>query len=272
VSTVSKGPRTDRRWGRPSFAFVLAAGVALAGTFLGLVYVAPAPAADRAAAELDEKRRQLMRRIETSISASEDLTGKATLDRRVLLAMAKTPRHEFVPRELLPFAYEDRPLPVGYGQTVSQPSLIALIADLAEIKPDDRVLVIGAGAGYEAALVSQLAREVRLLDMLPMTLEAALERLGRLGYRNVEGRLGDGYFGWPERGAQFDAIIVRWSVDHLPTALLRQLKPGGRLVVPIGPANETQDLTRIVKTPSGDVREWRVMPVRFTTMPGGVRI
>lgn len=220
-----------------------------------------------------EARRLLMvRELETSLRAAEESAGRVGLDPRVLVAIAETPRHEFVPPSLQRFAYEDRPLPTGLGRVATQPSVTAIMADLAELGPDSRVLLVGVSAGYDAAVLAQLAYRVHIVEMDPDTLAAASERLTRLGYTNHEGRVGDGYYGWPERGLKFDAIVFRWSIDHMPTALLRQLKPGGRLVVPIGPADEEQDLVQVIRRGPGDVRERRVLPVRFAPLPGGQRI
>ena len=225
-----------------------------------------------AADEFADRRAGMVDAIAEMVRLDLGRTGKSRLDPAILEAMRRVPRHLFVPAGLAPYAYLDRPLPVGYGQTVSQPYIVALMTDLARVGRGDRVLLIGVGGGYHAAILRRLAGGVRCVEMQPEVAAAALSRLSRAGYGDVEVRVGDPYFGW--RGAQgdFDAIVVRQAMDFVPGALVRQLGTGGRLVVPVGRSDLRQDLVVVRKTPDGGTVERRVMPVRFTRMPGGPRI
>jgi protein-L-isoaspartate(D-aspartate) O-methyltransferase len=185
-------------------------------------------------------------------------------DARVLAAMRKVPRHEFVPAALRIGAYEDGPLPIGHGQTISQPYIVALMSELARLRPDARVLEVGTGSGYQAAVLAELARDVYSIEIVePLATEAAAT-LRRLGYERVHVRHGDGYRGWPDV-APFDAILVTAAPEQLPSPLLDQLKEGGRLVIPVG--GESQELQVHRRTAAGVVVE-RVAPVRFVPMTG----
>ena len=192
-------------------------------------------------------------------------TGRAALSARVMAAMAKVPRHEFVPASQFANAYANRPLPIGLGQTISQPYIVALMTDLMEVKPGDRVLEIGTGSGYQAAVLSALAGTVYTIEIVePLGREAA-ERLIRLGYRNVATRIGDGYQGWPGE-APFDSIMVTAAPREVPQPLIDQLKPGGKLVVPIGGQGAGQSLLLIEKQPDGTVTRRNVLAVRFVPL------
>lgn len=192
--------------------------------------------------------------------------SNAGFDPRVLAALGSVPRHEFVPRELSHMAYDNRPLPIGRGQTISQPYIVALMTDLLQLKPSDRVLEIGTGSGYQAAVLSVLAHEVYSIEIVAELSEIAAQTLSRLGYANVTTRVGDGYRGW-EDGAPFDAIIVTAAPDHLPPPLITQLKPGGRLVIPVG--EWFQELLLVVKGADGSTTSTRIVPVRFVPLRRG---
>jgi protein-L-isoaspartate(D-aspartate) O-methyltransferase len=190
-------------------------------------------------------------------------TGRAALSARVMAAMAKVPRHEFVPAAQ--DAYANRPLPIGLGQIISQPYIVALMTDLMEVKSGDRVLEIGTGSGYQAAVLAELAGAVYSMELVePLGREAA-ERLGRRGYRNVVTRVGDGFQGWPEH-APFDSIMVTAAPREVPPPLIEQLKPGGRLVVPVGGQAAGQSLLLIEKQPDGKVTRRNVLAVRFVPL------
>jgi protein-L-isoaspartate(D-aspartate) O-methyltransferase len=192
-------------------------------------------------------------------------TGRAALSARVMAAMAKVPRHEFVPASQFANAYANRPLPIGLGQTISQPYIVALMTDLMEVKPGDRVLEIGTGSGYQAAVLAALAGTVYTIEIVePLGREAA-ERLNRLGYRNVVTRIGDGYQGWAGE-APFDSIMVTAAPREVPQPLIDQLKPGGRLVVPVGGQAAGQSLLLIEKQPDGTVTRRNVLAVRFVPL------
>ncbi len=227
-----------------------------------------------AAAESDgytERRHQLVREIAKEVSATRAWTGTSELDARVMEVMAKVPRHEFVPYEMQPLAYVNRPLPVGHGQTVSQPYIVALMTDLVAVGKGDTVLEIGTGVGYQAAILAELAKKVYSIEIIAELETSAAKRLKRMGYTNVETRQGDGYYGWSAH-APFDAIIVTAAPTHLPSPLLKQLKPGGRMVIPVGSPFTTQHLLLVEKGLDGTITTRNVLPVIFSPLAGGTRI
>jgi protein-L-isoaspartate(D-aspartate) O-methyltransferase len=183
---------------------------------------------------------------------------------RVLAALSQVPRHEFVPLSQRSLAYEDGPLPIGHGQTISQPYIVAFMTEALEPQPADRVLEIGTGSGYQAAVLAGLVAEVFSIEIVGPLAHRAKADLERLGYGNVQVRLGDGYQGWPE-AAPFDAIIVTCAPEQVPEALVNQLKLGGRMIVPVGPSNGVQELYRLRKHPAG-MEIQAVLPVRFVPM------
>ena len=176
-------------------------------------------------------------------------------------------RHKFVPREQVPFAYENRPLRIGYGQTISQPYIVALMTDLLDPQPDDVALEIGTGSGYQAAVLSGLVARVYTIEIIEALAEQGGARLQRLGYDNVVTKLGDGYFGWEEH-APFDAIVVTAAASHVPPPLIEQLKPGGRMIIPVGGRFVTQMLLLIEKTEDGRVVSRQIGAVRFVPLTG----
>ena len=188
-------------------------------------------------------------------------TGQA-LDAAVLEAMRRVPRHLFIPQGQQPYAYENRPLPIGHGQTISQPYIVALMTDLMRPAKGHRVLEIGTGSGYQAAVLAELVGTVYTIEIVPPLAEEARERLARLRYGNVTVRTGDGYKGWEEH-APFDSIMVTAGAAEVPPPLLRQLKPGGRMVIPVGAAHSIQYLTVIEKRADGTLHTRQVAPVRF---------
>jgi len=192
-------------------------------------------------------------------------TGRAALSERTMAAMRKVPRQRFVLPGDERYAYDNRPLPIGHGQTISQPFIVALMTDLMDLKPSDRVLEIGTGCGYQAAVLSELAREVYTIEIVePLGREAA-QRLQALGYRNVVAKIGDGYQGWAEH-APFDAIMVTAAAHDVPQPLVDQLKPGGRLVIPVGTPWGGQTLLLIVKGQDGKLTRREVLAVRFVPL------
>ena len=192
------------------------------------------------------------------------IRARGVTDEAVLDAMGKVPRHLFVPQDLTDIAYTDGPLPIGHGQTISQPYIVGLMTELLKIDAGSRVLEIGTGSGYQAAVLAELADSVFTIEIVEPLARTSKERLARLGYANVVVRQGDGYRGWPER-APFDAIVVTAAPDHVPQPLVDQLAAGGRLVIPVGAAY--QELLEILKTGDGVV-EREVIPVRFVPMTG----
>ncbi len=185
----------------------------------------------------------------------------------VLAALNDVERHRFVPAGQVESAYENRPLAIGYGQTISQPYIVALMTDLLDAAPDDVVLEIGTGSGYQAAVLAELVEAVYTIEIVAELAEQGGARLERLGYGNVTTRLGDGYFGWPER-APFDAIIVTAAATHVPPPLVAQLRPGGRMVIPVGGHFTTQWLLLIEKNTDGEVSTRQIAPVSFVPLTG----
>jgi len=186
-------------------------------------------------------------------------------DERVLRAMASVPRHEFVPASRQNRAYADTPLPIGYGQTISQPYIVAEMTRLLDLRPDSKVLEIGTGSGYQAAVLTEFTPHVYTIEIIKPLADAARERLKRLGYDVVQVRHGDGYYGWPQE-APFDGIIVTCAAGQIPPPLIQQLAPGGRMVIPVGPAFGTQSLMLVTKDPDGTVRSRSLMSVRFVPL------
>jgi protein-L-isoaspartate(D-aspartate) O-methyltransferase len=195
----------------------------------------------------------------------EQLGARGISDRRVLQAMGKVPRHLFVPEALRFRAYADHPLPIGSGQTISQPYIVALMTQLAELEPDDSVLEVGTGSGYQAAVLSEIVRQVYTIEIVPELAESAKALLAERGYRNVAARAGDGYLGWKEN-APFDAVLVTAAAPEIPPPLVDQLAPGGILVIPVGPESEIQNLLRIEKGADGATTTREVLPVRFVPL------
>jgi len=232
--------------------FILLLAAALAVT------AAPACAQGDAAAQ----RRAMVEDIERMVRATSRSIGKSRLDDAVMRAMAEVPRHEFVPPEYRVLAYANRPLPIGEGQTISQPYLVALMTDHAAVDADSVVLEIGTGSGYQAAVLAEIAAEVYTIEIVEPLGRRAAATLERLGYDNVSVRIGDGYVGWPE-AAPFDAIIVTAAPEEVPTPLIEQLAPGGRLVIPVGAPGSTQSLRVLEKDAAGQITERDVLPVAF---------
>jgi protein-L-isoaspartate(D-aspartate) O-methyltransferase len=218
-------------------------------------------AADRQA----ERRRELLAEIAAEMELTADSTGRSALGERVARALAEVPRHEFVPGPEQPYAYYNNALPIGHGQTISQPFIVALMTELLDPAPDHVVLEIGTGSGYQAAVLAKLVRHVYSIEVVPELAASARETLRRLGYGNVTVKAGDGSAGWPEQ-APFDGIIVTAAAAETPPALVEQLKPGGRLIIPIGSIPHYQTLTLLTKSPAGEVREEPVLAVAFVPL------
>jgi protein-L-isoaspartate(D-aspartate) O-methyltransferase len=234
---------------------------------LALIGVA-APAAAGAAQPQDAwelPRKRMLEEIAALARETRFETGRSSLSARVMEAMAKVPRHEFVPAGDRRSAYANRPLPIGMGQTISQPFIVALMTDLMEIKPGDRVLEIGTGSGYQAALLAELAGTVYTIEIVEPLAREAAERLKRLGYGGVVTRTGDGYQGWREH-APFDAIMVTAAPREVPQPLIEQLKPGGRLIVPVGGQAAGQSLLVVEKQPDGSITRRTILAVRFVPL------
>lgn len=208
------------------------------------------------------QRAGLIAEIEAEAAATASYTGRRRFSPEVMAAMAKVPRHRFVPPGLEGAAYLNFPLSIGYGQTISQPYIVALMTDLLELRPDSTVLEIGCGSGYQAAVLAELAARVYSIEFVEELATAARQRLRDLGYANVEVMTEDGYYGWSEH-APFDAIIITAAAPEVPPPLLEQLKPGGRMVLPVGQPYASQDLRLLIKQQDGDIESRSILPVAF---------
>lgn len=197
----------------------------------------------------------------------QTIEGRGVTDASVLKAMRTVPRHEFVPQDMRRLAYTDQPLPIGYGQTISQPYIVAYMTEVLDVSPGDRILEVGTGSGYQAAVLAEISEEVYTIEIIDELAESARERLSRLGYDSVEVKNGDGYYGWPEY-APFDAIIVTAAAGHVPPPLIEQLAPGGRIIIPIGGVYQIQQLTLLEKSSEGEISSNQLMAVRFVPFTG----
>jgi protein-L-isoaspartate(D-aspartate) O-methyltransferase len=214
------------------------------------------------------QRWQMVREIRQNVEDTTRYIGKSALNERVMSAMGTVPRHEFVPPLMQWSAYENRPLPIGHGQTISQPYIVALMTDLVDLGEEDTVLEIGTGSGYQAAILSELVKKVYTIEIVEALGLSASKRLQKLAYNNVETRIGDGYYGWPEQGP-FDAIVVTAASSHIPPPLVQQIKPGGIMLIPVGSQFQVQQLTLVKKDEKGGVMTRQVLPVRFVPLTGG---
>ena len=215
-----------------------------------------------------QDRSRLIAEIEREFHWTASMIGQTAPDPRVLEVMGQVPRHRFVPDDYVDDAYRNEPLPIGHGQTISQPYIVALMSDLLDLPPEASVLEIGTGSGYQAAVLAGLAKAVYSIEIIEPLGRRATERLTQLGYKNVETRIGDGYYGWAEH-APFDGIMVTAAADHIPPPLAAQLKPGGRLIMPVGGGFLTQYLVLVEKGQDGALTTRQLLPVRFVPLTGG---
>jgi protein-L-isoaspartate(D-aspartate) O-methyltransferase len=220
--------------------------------------------ADRTEVQFAVARREMVEQVALHTHLISDKIGKTSLSDRVMKAIKMVPRHAFVPAELQPYAYLNQPLPIGFGKTISQPFIVALMTDLLDVQPEDRILEVGTGLGYQAAILAELSKMVYSVEIIGELAREAENRLHRHGYFNVELREGNGSSGWPEQ-APFDKIIVTAAPEQIPRALLGQLKTGGRMVIPIGVA-DTQQLVLVEKAESGAIKTEEILPVRFSPL------
>ncbi len=252
------GKRSRRAALRPALCAAVSRGI-----FLTL-FAAPACTQP----EFDDLRLQMVAEIEQNVRDISEYTGRATLDDTVIAAIAKVPRHEFVPLPQRHLSYLNRPLPIGNGQTISQPLIVALMSDLANVDGSSIVLEIGTGSGYQAVILAEIAEHVYTIEIIESLGRQARDTLARLDYKNVTVEIGDGYRGMPEF-APFDAIIVTAAPDHVPEPLIQQLRPGGRLVIPVGTAGAVQSLQVLHKDSVGRVSRTDMIPVRFVPLTRG---
>jgi protein-L-isoaspartate(D-aspartate) O-methyltransferase len=235
---------------------------------LVLAALAPAPPAYADTAEQRAERAAMLRTIERHAQSATDALGRDHIDPAVVAVMGQLPRHAFVPDNMQDQAYDDRPLPIGYSQTISQPFIVALMTDLLAPEPDDVLLEVGTGSGYQAAVLAELAHQVHTIEIIPGLAESAAERLDALGFENVKTHLGDGYYG-VEAAAPFDGIVVTAAANSVPPPLIAQLKPGGRMVIPVGSSFSLQHLMIVEKDEAGRVHTRQTLPVRFVPLTRG---
>ncbi len=214
-----------------------------------------------------KERQKMVKVIEQDVRQTSIYLNTETLDSRVLDSISKVPRHKFVSPDTLDQAYQNTPLPIGYGQTISQPYIVAVMTELLELSENDQVLEIGTGSGYQAAVLSGLVKHVYSMEIIAPLAELAEQRFKLMKYNNITTRIADGYYGWQEH-APFDAIIVTAAASHIPHALTEQLKPGGKMMIPVGSNFMTQQLLLISKTNSGQLQTRQILPVRFVPLTG----
>jgi protein-L-isoaspartate(D-aspartate) O-methyltransferase len=217
-------------------------------------------------AYFEDQRREMIAAIRVIAKHLVAEIGKTALDDRILRAMAKVPRHEFVPIELQPYAYLNRPLPIGFDKTISQPLMVAVMTDLLAVRPDDAVLEIGTGLGYQSAVLAELAGRAYTVEIIDELAQRAVQRLKQEGHTSVEVRVGNGYFGWPEH-APFDKVIVTAAPDLIPAPLINQLKSGARMVIPVGLPG-AQKLVVVDKDVNGRIKTKEIMQVLFSLLEG----
>lgn len=234
-------------------------------TWLFLLLIAePAPGSEHYATA----RRNMVRSIEANVRATSLYISKEKLNPRVMSVMGKVERHKFVPPSERSWAYANQPLPIGHGQTISQPYIVALMTDLINAEPGDKVLEIGTGSGYQAAVLAEMGLKVFSIEIISPLAKQAAKRLEESGYDRVKSRQGDGYYGWLEE-APFDAIMVTAAAGHVPPPLIRQLKPGGVMVIPVGSRFQVQHLVLVTKDLTGGIKTRQILPVRFVPLTGG---
>jgi protein-L-isoaspartate(D-aspartate) O-methyltransferase len=212
--------------------------------------------------------KRMLQDIHAEVALTRRYIKRDKLEDAVLAAMRKVPRHEFVGADMRRYAYDNGPLPIGHGQTISQPYIVALMTDLARPTRESRLLEVGTGSGYQTAILAELAAEVYSIEIVAPLAEIAAERLRRLGYKNVHLQTGDGYHGWPEH-APFDAILVTAAAPAVPPPLIEQLAPGGRLVIPVGEPSFGQVLRLLEKGTDGELETHDILPVAFVPLTGG---
>lgn len=214
-----------------------------------------------------QQRDQLMTLIEADVSNNSDFLDSNRLAEQVITAMRTVPRHEFVPQKNRHQAYKNRPLPIGYGQTISQPTIVAIMTDLLQLKNTDRVLEVGTGSGYQAAVLAEITESVYTIEVVTELADRAAKDLKRTGYNEIKTRTGDGYYGWQE-AAPFDAIIVTAAASHIPPPLVKQLKVGGRMIIPVGSQFMVQHLVLVTKDAADKVKIRQILPVKFVPLTG----
>ena len=244
------------RAGSPGFWFVLIA-----------LSVLPLTVTAESEKDFDKMRRNLVEEIADEVRLTSEYLNKRELDKRVMDAIGRVPRHELVPKAVREQSYGNFPLPIGYGQTISQPYVVAVMTDMLEIRSGDRVLEVGTGSGYQAAVIAELGATVYTIEIIEELAASAKTNLARLGYHNVHIRHADGYYGWEEH-APYDAIIITAATSHIPPPLIEQLRPGGKMMLPLGGQFMTQHLVLVDKSADGEITTRQILPVRFVPLTG----
>jgi len=237
-------------------------------TFMLILFYANVSAAYAENTNYEQQRNTLVESIKSDVEKTARFIGTNALQPKVMQAMATVPRHLFVPKPQRTFAYYNQPLPIGYGQTISQPYIVALMTHLLNLKSSDKVLEIGTGSGYQAAVIAELTDAVYSVEIVPELAKRAKKTFAELKLDRIQSKLGDGYFGW-EDYAPYDAIIVTAAASHVPPPLVKQLKPGGRMVIPVGSSFYVQYLVVINKDENEKISTRQVLPVRFVPLTGG---
>ena len=232
----------------------------LLAVIIGLFFLAPCPWVE--ADDSGLQREYLAKRLGM---VREQIEARGISTPAILDALKTVPRHRFVPGKYEAYAYQDSPLPIGYGQTISQPFIVAYMTEIIEPQPGDKILELGTGSGYQAAILAQIVDQVYSIEIIPQLAQRNAQLLEQLGYTNIHSKQGDGYFGWPER-APFDAIVVTAAAPYVPPPLLEQLKLGGKMVIPVGSPFRTQNLLLVEKSFAGDIRTRNLLPVRFVPL------
>ncbi len=215
----------------------------------------------------DKARQEMVNIIEREVESTHGYLGRDKLGAEVINAMKSVKRHAFVPKKSRKYAYENRPLPIGYAQTISQPYIVAIMTDLLDLNASDSVLEVGTGSGYQAAVLAEIVKEVYTIEVIHELGLSAAKRLEKLGYKNIKTRIGDGYYGW-ETHAPYDAIIVTAAAGNIPPPLLKQLKPGGKMIIPVKSFSQVQHLILITKELNGAITTRQILPVRFVPLTG----
>jgi len=215
----------------------------------------------------EKARKEMVKVIQRDVESTRGYLGREKLGENVITAMGRVKRHEFVLPGSRKYAYENRPLSIGYAQTISQPYIVAIMTDLLDLKPSDRVLEIGTGSGYQAAVLAEIVKEVYTIEVIRELGISAANRLKKLGYINIKTRIDDGYYGWKDH-ATYDAIIVTAAAGNIPPPLFKQLKPGGKMIIPVKSFSQVQHLVLISKDENGTMTTRQILPVRFVPLTG----
>lgn len=234
--------------------------------FFGLIFITNKTGIFKTKGNIREKKQKSFYQQRINMVKTQ-IISRGIKDKKVLMAMKKVSRHKFVPKNVETLAYRDHPLPIGKGQTISQPYIVALMTELLELKSSDKVLEIGTGSGYQAAVLAEIAKEIFTIEIIEELGTKANAKLEELGYKNVEVKIGDGFYGWPEK-SPFDAIIVTCAVNHIPLPLVEQLNKAGRMVIPVGERFSIQNLVLVRKNKKGEIQTKKILPVRFVPMLG----